>query len=340
MRKQDVLFVLTIDTEEEWQWDGEFPQEDCSVENVQELPAFQQFCESLDIRPTYFVDYAVARNEYASATLRNFASHNKAEIGAHLHPWCNPPYFGKTTEVESHVINLPFEQVEQKLDALNSILVEKIGVRPVSFRSGRWGINGPTLELLASRGYRVDSSVYPYYKNEFFSCIGAPEKPYWPSFDNSLSTGNQRDILEIPVTAGFNIKNFHLGERIHNGLSQPPFNWIKSVGLLWHSKLLRKIYLSPELTQTQDMLTLVNQSLEKKQPVIHMYLHSSSLIDGATGLLDVENAFYRICHRIESVVSYIQQKANVTFCTISEARVLLENQASENGEIIGQKVQR
>ena len=62
MHKQDVLFVLTIDTEEEWQWDEEFPQHNCSVENVEKLPAFQTFCESLGIRPTYFVDYAVASN--------------------------------------------------------------------------------------------------------------------------------------------------------------------------------------------------------------------------------------------------------------------------------------
>ncbi len=56
MHKQDVLFVLTIDTEEEWQWDEEFPQHNCSVGNVEKLPAFQTFCESLGIRPTYFVD--------------------------------------------------------------------------------------------------------------------------------------------------------------------------------------------------------------------------------------------------------------------------------------------
>ncbi len=331
MAKQDVLFVLTIDTEEEWQWDDDFPQRDFSVENVERLPAFQQFCEAQGIRPTYFVDYAVASSTKGSETLRNFATSNKAEVGAHLHPWCNPPYFGETTEAESHVINLPIEQVEQKLDALNALLTEKIGIQPQSFRSGRWGISAKMLQLLASRGYSVDSSVYPFYKNDFFSCSGAPDKPYWPSFDNALSAGGQRQLIEIPVTAGFNICNFSLGERIHNTLSQPPYSWIKSVGLLWHSKLLRKIYLSPELTKTEDMIDLVDRSLENNQPVIHMYMHSSSLIDGATGLLNVEHAYTRICKRIEAVTNHLSQKANVTYCTISEASIRLRNLPSRNG---------
>ncbi len=123
------------------------------------------------------------------------------------------------------------------------------------------------LRLLASRGYVVDSSVYPFYRNDYFSCLGAPESPYWPSFDNALAPGEQRQLLEVPVTAGFNIQNFSLGERIHNRLSKPPFNWVKSVGLLWHSKLLRKIYLSPELTEIEDMLALVDQSIQKNNPL-------------------------------------------------------------------------
>ena len=62
MHKPDVLFVLTIDTEEEWLWDEEFPQDDCSIQNVGRLPDFHKACVELGIRPTYFVDYAVAND--------------------------------------------------------------------------------------------------------------------------------------------------------------------------------------------------------------------------------------------------------------------------------------
>ena len=325
MGKPNVLFVLTIDTEEEWQWDSEFPQHDCSVKNVEKLPAFQAFCESLGIRPTYFVDYAVANDAQGSHTLREFVKTKKAEIGAHLHPWCNPPYFGKTTEAESHVINLPEEQVVQKLDELNRVINEKIGVTPRSFRSGRWGMKGKTLELLASRGITVDSSVYPFYENPFFHCKGAPNTPYYPSFDNALQAGSQRNIMEIPVTAGFNVMNDSRADKIHSTLSKPPFSAFKMVGMLWHTKILKKIYLSPEMTDAKSMIELCDSSLKKEHPVIHMYLHSSSLIDGATGLLTADNAFSLICARIKKLHKHLENHTNVSFCTISEAATLLTN---------------
>lgn len=324
MHKKDVLFVLTIDTEEEWEWSKAFPQHDCSVQNIEKLPAFQSFCESLGIRPTYFVDYAVANNKTGSGILKLFAENKAAEIGAHLHPWCNPPYFGETTEAESHVINLPEEQVVQKLDELNRVITENIGVTPRSFRSGRWGMKGKTLQLLASRGFCVDSSVYPFYTNEFFNCKGAPSTPYFPSYDNALEAGEQKNIMEIPVTAGFNVKNFEKADKIHDVLSNSPISIIKPIGMLWHTKMLRKIYLSPELTDSHNMNALVNICLNKEFPVIHMYLHSSSLLDGVTGLLNVDNAFEKICERISNVVETLRTKSNVSFCTITEAATLLK----------------
>lgn len=337
MPKQDVLFILSIDTEEEWQWDDEFPQGDCSVKNVERLPEFQRFCESLGIRPTYFVDYAVANDQNGSAILKEFAEKNVAEIGAHLHPWCNPPYFGKTNEAESHVINLPYEQVEQKLDSLTSIIINNIGVKPLSFRSGRWGVNARTLKMLASRGYTVDSSVYPFYQNDYFSCLGAPEIPYWPSFDDALSIGAQRNLMEIPITAGFNVKNFSVANAIHKTLSKAPFTWFKSIGLLWHTELLKKLYLSPELTDDKDMLSLAHTFMSRNSPVIHMYLHSSTLLDGITGLMNVENAFSLICERIANVLNALQKVYNVRFCTISEAKILLSNKPSQSNPIMSEQ---
>ena len=325
MQKKDVLFVLSIDTEEEWLWDEEFPQDDCSVKNITKLPEFNEFCKSLSIRPTYFVDYAVAQDKLGQKVLSQFASEKSAEIGAHLHPWCNPPFFGKTREAESHVINLPKEQVEQKLDALTDLIHRNIGVRPKSFRSGRWGIDGNTLELLASRGFSVDSSIYPFYQNDFFSCLGAPTIPYWPSFTYALSRGSQRTLAEIPITAGFSVSRFNTAERIHGALSKPPFSWFKMVGALWHTKLLRKIYLSPELTNSANMNTLVDNCLKNDHQVIHMYLHSSSLIDGATGLLDVDEACERIKSRIAAVIKHLGKQRNIKFCTISEAAIALKN---------------
>ena len=98
MLKPSVLFVITIDTEEEWLWMDDFPQDNFSVKNVNALPEFNTFVRGLGVKPTYFVDYAVAANAKASHILKDIYSQGGVEIGSHLHPWCNPPYFGRTQE--------------------------------------------------------------------------------------------------------------------------------------------------------------------------------------------------------------------------------------------------
>jgi len=320
--KKPVLFILSVDTEEEWDWSGPFPNENFSVNNIKEIPAFQSFCQELGIKPTYFVDYAVANNSNAAQVLKEL-NQNYCEIGAHLHPWANPPFFNETTEESSHVINLPVDAVGQKLDMLLTKISSEFNVQAKSFRTGRWGVNGEILQLLHSKGVNVDSSIYPLYRTDHFSCEKAPGKPYWPSFDNTNTHGKQKDILEIPVTVGFNRSNNPLSQMFHKLFECRPFSWLRINGILWHTKLLRKLYLSPELCSGNEMKILIDKQLQKKQDVFHMYLHSSSLIEDITGLSCHQNAREHHCQQIKIAIEHLKEKANVTFCTISEAKVLL-----------------
>ena len=70
-RKPDLLFLVSMDTEEEWNWNGPFPQREFSVSNVARIPEFQSFCDSRRLRPTYFVDYAVAADRAAASASRS-----------------------------------------------------------------------------------------------------------------------------------------------------------------------------------------------------------------------------------------------------------------------------
>ncbi|HED36488.1 MAG TPA: WalW protein [Gammaproteobacteria bacterium] len=327
--KPDILFILSIDTEEEWGWSGPFPNSDFSVKNIQRLPAFQEFCETLKIRPTYFVDYAVADNQESADALKTFANNNMCEIGAHLHPWCNPPYFGKSGEKESHVINLPISQVDEKLEELISILNRQFNIMPNSFRTGRWGVDSKILQLLVKKGFQVDSSMYPFYKNKYFNNEKVRLEPYWPDYNNPIEQGSQRNIVEIPVTVGFNRKNFPLMLQIYNFITHPLLKHLHLTGIFWHTRLLRKIYLSPESTSGKDMEALVDSTLDNHQPVIHMYFHSSSLIDGATGLMPGKQTNDTICNNIKHIIGYLQKKANVRFCTISEAATILKQRKND-----------
>jgi len=319
-----ILFVLSVDTEEEWDWSGPFPQKDFSVTNVAKLADFQKMCDGLGIKPSYFIDYAVADNEEAVNSLKSAITENNCEIGAHLHPWCNPPFYGYVSEEQSHVVNLPLEQVEQKLLNLTKRLTEQFDVVPRSFRTGRWGIDGKVLQLLVKHGFKLDSSVYPFYQNNFYSCQGASYNPYWPDLDEPLEYGKQRDIFEIPVTAGFNHDNFALCEKIYRLISHPALNWSRLVGIAWQTHLLRKSYLSPELFSADEMLSLCKTMLKKQPPVLHMFMHSSSLIDNNNSLVGNHNAYEYITNSVKQLVTELQKHADIQFCTISEAAAILQ----------------
>ena len=96
------------------------------------------------------------------------------------------------------MVNLPISQGEEKLDALVEILHQKFNIIPNSFRTGRWGVDSKTLQLLVKKGIQVDSSMYPFYKNKYFDNEQVMLKPYWPDYKNPLLSGPQRNIVEIP----------------------------------------------------------------------------------------------------------------------------------------------
>ena len=325
--KPSVLFVLSVDTEEEWDWTTEFPQHNLQVENVQAIEGFQHECNSIGIRPTYFADYPVVNNPQSVEVLKSIDQAGQCEIGAHLHPWCNPPIKSGNDEFASHVVNLPVNLVEQKLVNLLDKLRASFEQDICSFRTGRWGINSEVMELLIKHGIRVDSSVYPFYRNKYFNCDGAPVEPYWPDLSDPLKAqstqlnGLQSSIYEIPVSAGFNHTQFALCEKIYRLSTTRALSFLRVPGIIWQLKLLRKIYLSPELSSAADMKTLIKVLLKRKAPVIHMNLHSSSLID----LPYNNHPFTReqILENMKKTVGYLQEHANVTFCTISEAKEIL-----------------
>ncbi|GAB5415424.1 MAG: hypothetical protein Cons2KO_30270 [Congregibacter sp.] len=324
----DLLFIMSVDTEEEWDWEGSFPQDKFSIRNTRRLPDFQQFCESNGVRPTYFVDYPVASDPDASSLLKQIAADQRCELGAHLHPWANPPYYGATGEFESHIVNLPIEQTEAKVDTLLDVFAHRLNVRPTAFRSGRWGISGPILELLRKRGFRIDSSMYPCYSNQYFDCQETPLSPYWPDFEAPSQPGHQRDVIEIPVTVGFNRRNQQAGRALYRGITKPALESFRIVGALWHSRILRKLYLSPEVMSGEEMQDLVNVAIKLKLPAIHMFMHSSSLIDHSKGMLSCANAFETVTQNISELLEFAKRRANVQACTISEAAALIQHRTS------------
>ncbi|MDE2436482.1 MAG: WalW protein, partial [Sphingomonadales bacterium] len=53
-------FVLTVDTEEEFDWSKPIERSGHTVHTIARLARFQQFCEGAGVCPIYLVDYPIA----------------------------------------------------------------------------------------------------------------------------------------------------------------------------------------------------------------------------------------------------------------------------------------
>ena len=63
-------FILTVDTEEEFDWLEPLARHNQKVEAVPALRTFQTFCEERGVVPIYLVDYPVADSPLAGDALR------------------------------------------------------------------------------------------------------------------------------------------------------------------------------------------------------------------------------------------------------------------------------
>jgi hypothetical protein len=199
----------------------------------------------------------------------------------------------------------------------------RFGVRPRVFRAGRWGMNGPLLRLLAQHGFHTDSSVHPHFADTAFSYEGAPDHPYWPSYEDILQKGAQRDLLELPVTSGFNTRLSALAARAYRALSSARWRRLHLVGVLWRARLLRRVHVSPELSSVRDMLACAEAAIIRRTPVINMYFHSSSLLPGGSPYVRSGSDLETFRTAIATFWERLRQRHRVRACTLSEAHDLV-----------------
>jgi hypothetical protein len=67
-------FMMTVDTEEEWDWGSGWPTTGLSVTNVYRLPRFQEVCSRYGVATTYFVNQAVLDDAQSRQTVLDLAA--------------------------------------------------------------------------------------------------------------------------------------------------------------------------------------------------------------------------------------------------------------------------
>lgn len=266
-------FIVTVDTEEEFDWDAPLDRRKHSLLTVPTLRKFQQFCEGFGVVPVYLVDYPVADNPAAPEVLGQAVADHRAEIGIQLHPWVSPPFNEEVNEFNSYAGNLPIELEREKFMRLRDRIDRAFGAAPQVYRAGRYGLGPNTAALLQEAGIPVDTSVRSRFD---YSGKGGPNyrehplRPYWAD--------EQRRLLELPLTTVYWGPLRQLGNVIYPHLWRAP-----SVrGVLARTGMLERIPLTPEGVTAEEALRGVDIAIDEGLPVLVFSFHSPSLAPGHT----------------------------------------------------------
>ena len=292
-------FLLTVDTEEEFDWDQPLSRERHGLDHLSRLAKFQEFCENQQVVPVYLVDWPVAQSPLAAEILRGPLADGRAEIGVQLHPWVNPPFEEQVCQHNSFAGNLPRELERAKLLSLRDAIETNFGVAPRIYRAGRYGTGPNTAELLREAGIAIDTSVRSLFD---YSAAGGPNyrqhplHPYW--LDDAKS------LLELPLTTTFWGLLRKQGPFLYPALWRAP----RLRGLLARIGLLERIPLTPEGVAVAEAIRGIDMALDAGLPMLVLSFHSPSICPGFTPYVRTEDDLDQLYDWWRRIFSYLRQR--------------------------------
>ncbi len=278
------FFLITIDTEGDDLWSG---GREISTHNTGYLPRFQELCEKYSLKPTWLVDYEMAKSrefiEFASDVLER----KTGEVGMHLHAWNTPPHFPLTND--DHV-NQPYLTeysdgvMEQKIDFMTSLLEDTFQISMSSHRAGRWGFDTRYARILSEKGYLVDCSVTPHvswsrHKGDPAGRGGPdfrdfPDRSYFLDPDD-ISREGRLPLLEVPVSI---VKR---GGRTRDALART-VGW-SPLATRVLNRLNRPVsWLRPDGANRARMEMILEKVIGTNRDYAEFILHSSELMPGGS----------------------------------------------------------
>ncbi|HEY6869522.1 MAG TPA: polysaccharide deacetylase family protein [Novosphingobium sp.] len=279
-------FLVTVDTEEEFDWLQPLRASGHTLRAVPQLAAFQAFCERHGVCPVYLVDYPIATSPEAAAILRDPVMAGRAEIGVQLHAWVNPPHDEEVTARNSFAGNLPQALEAAKFGLLRDTIEQAFGRAPRIYRAGRYGVGPHTADLLREHGIAIDTSVrarFDYSASGGVNFRDMPVRPWWIDRPGGL--------MELPLTTVYWGGLKAIGHWLYPVLWRAP--WLR--GILARIGLLERIPLTPEGVSQVEVLRGIAMAVEERLPVLVFSFHSPSLQAGHTPYVRTEAdvaAFY------------------------------------------------
>ena len=293
-----VSLIISVDTEADDQWslDGRRRLE---VRNANCLPRLQSLCDRYGVRPTYLVTHEMAVKSEAAEVLRGLLKTGRCEIGSHLHPWSSPPY-REDDLVGRYPSQLPPELLRRQLYDLTTVVDQQFGVRPISYRAGRYGLNGRHLVELERLRYVADTSVDPLFNEVHLggpTFAGASVAPYHPDRADVTRAG-QSNVLEVPISSATVPGLPKPLEQLYARLPPKRFRPIlKRLGL-------RPVWLRPSYTPVPAAIRLADMLVARHVPTLNMSFHSSELLAGGSPYHPTAQAVDRFFESLERLFEH------------------------------------
>jgi len=289
---QKPVLLLVVDTEENFDWAAPYSSSSVAVHGMQRIERLQALFDTHGVRPIYMIDYAVASQEDGYGPLAGIVSTDRCEIGAHVHPWVNPPITEEINARNSYPFNLPETLEAEKLKNLSATIRSNLKVTPTAYKAGRYGIGGSTPEILLKQGFMVDLSVVP---TRDYSGDGGPDfrafggtRPFWIDEDKKL--------LELPLTTSFTGFLYRWGHSLFHLTDSKLGRMLHLPGIFARLGLLNRVTLTPEGVKVAEAKALTRHLLAQGERVFTIAFHSTSLTPGSTPYVTNDaqlTAFYK-----------------------------------------------
>lgn len=287
---------MTVDTEEEFDWDAPFTPNEHRLDHVGRLIKFQQFCEGIGVLPVYLIDWPVATSPQAIEILGSAVKSGKAEIGIQLHPWVNPPHDEQVNTYNSYAGNLPPELEREKFLRLRDMIAANFSTDPMIYRAGRYGLGPASVAMLRDAGIAIDTSVrskFDYRPGHGPDYRRTPLVPYW--------LDEPKGVLELPLTS-----TFWGVLRRQGDLLQPLVDRYPHLGgVLSRLSLLERIPLTPEGVSAEEALRGIDIALDDGLPLLVLSFHSPSLVPGNTPYVRTEEDLDRFYEWWRTIYAYL-----------------------------------
>ncbi|MBT6691328.1 hypothetical protein HOB10_03280 [Candidatus Parcubacteria bacterium] len=308
-------FIITVDTEADNEWQR---LDKIKVENIKFLPRFQALCEKYEFKPTYLLTYDVASDKESVSILKPWQDSGQAEIGAHLHPWSNPPMTKERSwETKHHRFphDLSEDELKSKMETLTNVIKDNFQIMPKSFRAGRWGFDKRVAKEITRLNYLVDCSITP--KIDWTRTKGDPNgqggknfkhyqvAPYFLDIDNISKVG-KNNLLEVPMTVLFTLLFKKEDTSLSNFFLGLPDSFFKKVinKLFFGQKWLRVFPNS----KMKDWQRIYESAKKNNLPVMEFMIHSSELMPGGSPYAKDHQSVEFVYQQIEDLFKFLKKQ--------------------------------